>query len=91
MLALDEMRNAHGEFDHLDAALDRTDRIAQRLAVFVGDEARQLFAVRIQQLAVAHQYACAAKGRRVAPLRIGRLRGGHRGIDVRAIAERYTT
>ncbi len=75
------MRDAAGELDHLDAALHRAHRIGQRLAVLLGDDARELLLVRLQELQEFLHDARAAQRRRVAPL--GECRGCrfHRGID----------
>ena len=41
VLALEQVRDAAGELDHLDAALHRAHRVGQRLAVLVGDDLGQ--------------------------------------------------
>ena len=45
MLSLEELRDAAGEFDDLDAALHRSHRVGQRLAVLLGDEPRNFLLV----------------------------------------------
>ena len=87
VLAFHEVRNAHGEFDHLETALDRARGVGERLAVLFGDEARELFAMRVDQLAIAHEDARAPQRRRVAPRGKRRFRRGHRRVDVRFVAE----
>ena len=45
VLALQQVRDAAGELDHLDAALHRAHRVGQRLAVLLGDERGELLLV----------------------------------------------
>ena len=63
-LALQQMRNARGELDHLDAARDLAFGVGERLAVLLRDDLREVLAVRVHQLAEAHQDARAAQRRR---------------------------
>ena len=51
VLALEQMRDAAGELDHLDAALHRAHRVGQRLAVLLGDDCASAFWLLLQQTA----------------------------------------
>ena len=88
-LALQQMRNAGGELDHLDAARDRALGVGERLAVLLRDDLREVLLVRLHQLAKAHQHARAAQRRRRAPGGQRRRRGLHRRVDVGRVAERH--
>ncbi|SKZ27922.1 Uncharacterised protein [Mycobacteroides abscessus subsp. abscessus] len=59
-LTLDQMRYADGEFDDLDAALDVTEGVGVRLAVFERERRRDLVGVLIDKVDEAHQHAGAA-------------------------------
>ena len=49
-----------GELDHLDAARDLAFGIGERLAVLLRDDAREVLALRIHEVAEAHHDARAA-------------------------------
>jgi hypothetical protein len=51
VVALEQLRDAAGEFDDVDAARDFALRVGEDLAVFGGDHVRQLVLVLVQQLA----------------------------------------
>ncbi|MNF66743.1 hypothetical protein D3C84_485400 [compost metagenome] len=61
------MRDTAGEFQNVDAALHFALGIGEYLAVFGGDDSRQVVLALLQQLQVAQQHPCAADRRRVAP------------------------
>jgi hypothetical protein len=69
VLALEQMRDAAGELDHLDAALHRAHRIGQRLAVLLGHYAGKILLVSLQQLKKLLHDASPPQRRRVAPRR----------------------
>src|SRR5690606_8686615 len=74
----EQVRDAAGELHDLQAARDLAERVAVHLAVFGGDQRRQLVAVRVHQLPVPEQHLGPLDQGRVAP---GgeRLRGGGDG------------
>ena len=76
VLALEQLRNAAGELNHLDAALDVALGVSQYLAVFGGEELREAVVLLRDQLEELEHHACAA-------LWIGRRPGGLRGLRVR--------
>ena len=85
-LTLDEMRDAGREFDDFDAARDRAGGVGERLAVLLGDDAREILLVRLEELAKPHQDAGAAQRGPRAPLRERRRGGACRGVDSSAFA-----
>ena len=74
-LTLDQMRYADGELDDLDAALDVTEGVGVRLAVFERQRRRDLVGVLIDQVDEAHQHAGATLRVPRGPLLL-RLDGG---------------
>ena len=82
LLALQQMRHAAGELDHLDAALHRTGGVGERLAVLLAGKLCQLVAMLLHQFAEAGEDAGAAQWRGFAPGREGRLGRRHRRIDI---------
>ena len=50
VVAFEQLRNASGKFDNLNAARDFTLRIGKHLAVLGGDHVRELVFVNVQQL-----------------------------------------
>ena len=66
------------EFDDVDAALDFSARVFDRLAFFERDQPRQLLAVSVHQARGLQQYTAPSGGGRVAPCRPG-FRGGAHG------------
>ena len=66
-LALQQVRGAAGELDHLEPALDLAARVVDGLAVLGRDHARELAGVRGDELAEAEQDVRAARERLRAP------------------------
>ena len=90
MLALEQVRDAARELDHLDAALDAaaaSGRVLPGSSATIPGELRR---VRAQQPEGLLQHARAPLRRRVAPGGKRRLRRAHRGIDVRAGRHRHS-
>ena len=88
-LALEQVRDAGGELDHLDAARDLALGVGQRLAVFLRDDLREILALRVHEIAEAHEDARAAQRRIRAP-ECQRGGGGRDGrVHVGGIAERH--
>ena len=79
-LALQQMRNATGELDDLEAPLHGTPGVGQRLAVLGGDDARHVSAF-CSRSALNRKGAGALQRRRVGPGRKGRFAAGDGGID----------
>jgi hypothetical protein len=79
--ALEEMRNAAGELHHLDAAGDRALGVRHGLAVFLGEQRRQLVDIAFQQILQAEQHPRASERRCRCPGGKGRLGRRHGGID----------
>ena len=73
--ALQQMRNAAGEFHHFHAALNVALGVGNGLAMLAGQNFRELVVVTLQQLQEFHQHARAALG-------IGGGPGGLRGLGV---------
>ena len=71
-LAHQEAGDPAGELDHLDPALDRGPRLAQRLAVLAGHEPGQLVGLVDQPLAKPEEHTRPLDGRRLGPGRQGR-------------------
>ena len=71
--ALHERRDAACELDHLEAALHLAHRVRQHLAVLVGEDARDVLAAVVDELADAEEDLGALRQRRRAP------RGERRG------------
>ena len=90
-LTLDEMRDAGRELDDLDAARDGAGGVGERLAVLLGDHAREILLVRLEELAKPHQDAGAAQRGPRAPLRERRRGGACRGVDVVGVRKRHVT
>ena len=70
------VRDAAGELDHLEAALHLPHRVREHLAVLVGEDARDLLAAVVDELADAEEDLRALRERRRAPG--GEGRGGGR-------------
>jgi hypothetical protein len=84
MLALEQLRDAAGELDHLQAALHLAQRIRQGLAVLGGEQAGDVGLVLLDQLAELEHHAGAALRCRHAPVARRAARCGHGAIDVGA-------
>jgi hypothetical protein len=88
-LALQQLRDAAGELDHLQAARDRALGVGQRLAVLGGDEPGQLVRVRLQQRLEREHDPGAANGRRRLPVGLSRPGRSHRAIDLARVGQRH--
>jgi hypothetical protein len=75
-LALEEVRDAAGEFDDFDAALDIALGVLDGLAVLAGEQDGELVLVGVEQLNEAGEHAGAL-------LRVRRAPGGLRGFGLR--------
>ena len=64
-LAHDQARDAAGELDHLDAAVDLGPGLGERLAMLAGDERGELLEVFLQQRAEAEHHAGPLDDRRL--------------------------
>src|SRR6266851_8139324 len=85
------MRDAAGEFDDLRAAGDFAPCVRQHLAVLVGDEARQGFALALQELAELEQHARPSERRGRCPGGERRRRRLYRRIDLADASEGNAT
>ena len=74
--------------DDLEPAGDLAERVGGHLPVLGGEEARDVLAVRVQELADAEQQLGALPERPGAPGRERRLRDGHRAVDLLERSER---
>ena len=79
-IALEQLRNAAGEFHHIDGAFDFALGIGKDLAVFGGDGAGQRVLVIVQQAQIFVHHPGAADGRRVSPGGKRRLGRRHRRV-----------
>ncbi len=86
-LALQEMRDAAGELDHLEPAHQRAARVRQHLAVLGGDHRGQLVGVLLDQLLELEHDAGTAQRRRGGPAGEGLARGRDRRVDLGAVAK----
>jgi hypothetical protein len=86
-LALEEMGNAAGELDHLQAAGDRALGVVHRLAVFFGDRGRQLVHVLLDEALEAEHDPRAPKRRRRGPSGKRSVRRADRGIELALVGE----
>ena len=73
--ALEEMRDAHAEFRHFQAALDVAARVGEGFAVLAGEQFGEVGDVAVEQVHEFHQHAGAALG-------VGR---GPRGLGVAGV------
>src|SRR5262245_17626495 len=80
VLALDEMRNATGEIDHIDAAGQFAARVFMRLAVLARNRPRDLIRVAVEQLLETKHEFRSLKGRGRAPRACRILRRRYRRI-----------
>ncbi len=79
-LTFQEMGNAAGEIDDVDAACKLAQRVGVRLAVLGGDGAGDLVGMTVQELLEAEHVLDALQWRRRAPSDGGLLGSGDRGI-----------
>ena len=87
--ALHRRRHGGGALDHLDRAADLGERVGQRLAHVLRDQARDALLVLDQRLAQREHAARALDRRRAAPGREGLLRGAHGGIEIGRRGQRH--
>ena len=80
-IALEQVGNAAGEFDHLDAAGDFAQCVVMGLAVFARDLAGDVGGVAIEQFLELEHEAGALQGRHGAPGRLRRLGIGDSRVD----------
>ncbi len=88
-VALQQIRDAGGEFHHLHAARDLATGVRQHLAVLGRDDGRQLAGVLLQQVAELEHHACASQRGQAGPTGQRRRGSRDRGIDIRARAEHH--
>ena len=89
VLTLDQVRDADGELDHLDAALDVALGVRDGLAVFEGEQFGQFVDVLVDQVDELHHHAGAALRVPGGPLLL-RLGGdGDGGVDVGRVGHRH--
>ena len=88
MLALEELRDAAGEFDDFQPALYLAQRIGQCLAVLGGEQLGDVGRVLVDQIAELEHDAGAALRRGRAPVGKGGAGGSHGAVDVGAGSQR---
>ena len=88
-LAHDQAWNAAGELDDFDAAVHFGPCFGQRLAMFAGDERRELFEMLLEQRAEAKHQASPLDDRRLTPRRQRRRRRFHNLAGLLRRSERY--
>jgi hypothetical protein len=81
-LALEEMRDAAGEFDHLDAALHLADRVGMGLAVLGRNRFGDTVGILVKQLFETEHVAGAPQRWHVGPGRQRELGGSDRGVEL---------
>ena len=87
IFALERMRDAAGEFDHFEPALDVALRVGDDLAVLARQDVRELVHVGFDQRLVIEHDARAALRVGRGPGRLGGARGVHRALEVGGRAE----
>jgi len=87
VVALQQLRNAACEFDHVDAARHFTLRIREDLAVLGGDDRGEFVAMLVHQFEELQHDARAADRRRVAPGRERGFRARDGCIDIGGFTE----
>src|SRR5205807_10647704 len=85
--ALQELRDAAGELDDLEAARQLALGVGENLTVLAGDDAGELVLMFAEQLAKAEEHAGAGQRRRCRPVREGGRGGLDGGIDLAGIGE----
>ena len=80
--ALEQVRDAAGELDDLEAARHLTERVGEDLAVLGGDERGHVLLLGVEQLAEGEEDLGALGEGGVPPLGEGLLGDGHRLVDV---------
>ena len=82
VLTLEEVRDADGELDHLDAALDVALGIRDGLAVFEGEQFGEFVDVLVDQVDELHHHPGPALRVEGGPLLLRFGRAGDRGVDI---------
>ena len=82
VVAFEQLRNARGEFDNLNAACDFALRIGKHFAVLGGDHVCELVFVNVQQLQKLEHDPRAAQRRCVCPSGECLLRGGYGDVHI---------
>ena len=80
--ALEQGRDPAGELDHLEPAGDLAERVGEHLAVLGREDARNLLAAVVHELADPEHQLGPLRERGGAPRGERRLRGGDRGTDL---------
>ena len=88
VFALEDMRDAAGELDHLEPALDVAPGVGDDLAVLARQQLRERLEVGLDQLLELEQDARPALGVGRGPGGLGGLRGGDRAVEIGLRAER---
>jgi len=89
VVALEQLRDAAGELDDVDAARHLALRVGEHLAVLGGDHRGQRVAVLVHQLEEFLHHARAADRRRVGPGREGGAGRGHRRVHLGDAGQRH--
>src|SRR5262249_14692351 len=89
VLALQEVRDAAGELDDLEAAVHLAEGVARHLAVLAGDERGDVPLVFLDELAEGKEDPRALRQRRGSPGLRRLARGRHRGVHVGRRGERH--
>jgi len=89
MIALEQMRDAAGEFHHFDAAGQLAARIAEHFAVLGGDQPGHFIGVCFEQFLEAEHHARAQQRRGCGPGRECFLCGAYCGLDFGFRCQRY--
>ena len=87
VIALEQLRNAGGEFDDVDATRHLALGIGEHLAVFGGDGVGQGVFVLVQQFQKFEHDPGTAQRRRIGPSRKSGLRSGHGLADIGRIGQ----
>jgi hypothetical protein len=82
VLTLQQVRDADGELDHLDAALNVALGIREGLAVFAGEQSGEFVDVLIDEVHELHHHAGPALRIPRRPVLLGLRRAGDGGVDV---------
>jgi CBS domain-containing protein len=82
VVTLEQLRDAAGELDDVDAAHHLALCVREHLAVLGGDHRRELVAMLVEQAEELVEHAGAADRRRVGPAVEGLLRGGDGRLDI---------
>ena len=88
VFALEQMRNAAGELDHFEAALDIAFGVGEGLAVLGGEKPRQLVEFLLHEIEELEQHARAPLRIGGGPGRLGGFGNRDRVLDFRVLSER---